>query len=66
MAQLIDTLITGAVVMVAVFLTAKYLWKLVNPPKHLHPTCIACDSGCEIRDIRNEYHKKQHQLQVNS
>lgn len=66
MAQLMDIAITGVVVLIAVVLTAKYLWKLIHPPKHLHPTCLACDSGCEIRDIRNEYHKKQHQLRVSS
>lgn len=66
MAQLIDMLVTGAVVLIAVVLTAKYLWKLTHPPKHLSPSCVACDTGCEIREIRDEYHKKQHQLQVNS
>ncbi|MCF7796147.1 MAG: hypothetical protein K9N11_06500 [Lentisphaeria bacterium] len=66
MAHVIDMMITGGIVLVAVVLTTKYLWKLIHPPKHLHPTCVACDTGCEIRDIRNDYHKKQHQLPVSS
>jgi len=66
MAELMDTFVTGIIVIMAAILTAKYLWKLVHPPKHMNATCVACDSGCNLRDIRNDYHKKQHQLQVKS
>lgn len=62
MAQLIDWLITGAIVSVSMVLAIRYLAKLVHPPKHLQATCIACDTGCEMSDIRDEYHKKQARL----
>lgn len=62
MAHLIDWLVTGSVVLISAVLTIRYLVKLVHPPKHLQASCIACDTGCEMREIRDDFHKRQSRL----
>ena len=66
MAHVMDSIVTGAILITALYFAAKFLWKIVHPPKHMNSTCIACDSGCDMKEIRNDYHKKKHQLQVSN
>jgi len=62
MAHIIDWLVTGSIVLISSVLTIRYLVKLVHPPKHLQATCIACDTGCEMREIRDDFIKKKRHL----
>ncbi len=60
MAQLVDSVITGIILVVAIVLAVRYLWRIVHPPRHLSGACIACDTGCDMREIRDQYHAKKH------
>ena len=65
MAHLMDIALTSTILVVVSFFTVKYLWKIIHPPKHMSGACVACESGCEMQDVRNEFHKKhQHHLPV--
>ena len=59
MAQLMDSVITGIILVVATVLALRYLWRLVHPSRHQSGACSACDTRCDKHEICDEVHAKK-------